>query len=156
MFLCGLQVPQRMYKEGLVPPAPDSGGSGKHGGVSAFLINGFQVRILFWQIKMAPELQQYTAFTVGNLGFYEFTCMLFRLCNTPVTFQCLMQNTLGELNPMYCVIYLDDIIVFSHTEEEHLECLCMVFERFREFNWKLKPSKCLFYQSEIVYLAHHI
>ena len=41
----------------------------------------------FWQIKMVPESQQYTAFTVGNLGIYEFTCMLFRLCNTPVTFQ---------------------------------------------------------------------
>ena len=40
----------------------------------------------FWQIKMAPGLQQYTAFTVGNLGFYEFTCMPFGLCNTPVMF----------------------------------------------------------------------
>ena len=50
----------------------------------------------FWQIKMAPELQQYMAFTVGNLVFYEFTRMLFRLCNAPAMFQCLMQNTLGE------------------------------------------------------------
>ena len=96
----------------------------------------------FWQIKMAPESQQYTAFMVGNPRFYEFTCMPFRLCNAPVTFQCLMQNTLGELNLMYCLIYLDDIIILGHTKEEHLECLCMVFERFREFNLKLKPSKC--------------
>ena len=88
----------------------------------------------FWQIKMAPELQQYTAFTVGNFRFYEFTHMLFRLCNTPVTFQHLMQNTLGELNLTYCVIYLDDVIVFGHIEEEHLEHLCVVFERFQEFN----------------------
>ena len=110
----------------------------------------------FWQIKMAPGSQQYTAFTVGNLGFYEFAHMLFRLCNAPATFQHLMQNTLGELNLTYCVIYLDDVIVFSRMEEEHLECLCMVFERFWEFNLKLKPSKCSFFQSEIVYLAHHI
>ena len=67
-----------------------------------------------------------------------------------------MQNTLGELNLTYCVIYLDDIIVFGHTEEEHLECLCMVLERFWEFNLKLKPSKCSFFQSEIMCLAHHI
>ena len=67
----------------------------------------------FWQIKMAPESQQYTAFMVGNLGFYEFTHMLFGLCNTPATFQRLMQNTLGELNLTYCVIYLDDVIIFS-------------------------------------------
>ena len=110
----------------------------------------------FWQIKMDPVSQQYTAFTVGNLGFYDFTRMLFGLCNTLVMFQHLIQNTLGELNLTYCVIYLDDVIVFSRTEEEHLECLCMVFERFREFNLNLKPSKCLFFQSEIMYLAHHV
>ena len=82
--------------------------------------------------------------------------MPFGLCNTPATFQYLMQNTLGELDLTYCVIYLDDVIVFGHTEEEHLECLHMVFERFQEFNLKLKPLKCSFFQSEIVYLAHHI
>ena len=110
----------------------------------------------FWQVRMAPESQQYTAFTVGNLGFYEFTRMPFGLCNTPATFQCLMQNTLGELNLTYCVIYLDDVIVYGHSEEEHLERLRIVLECFREFNLKLKPSKCSFFQSEIVYLMHHV
>ena len=57
---------------------------------------------------------------------------------------------------MYCVIYLDDVIVFGHSEEKHLEHLHVMFECFREFNLKLKPSKCLFFQSEIVYLAHHV
>ena len=110
----------------------------------------------FWQIKRAPESQQYTAFTVGNLRFSEFTHMPFVLCNTPATFQHLMQNTLGELNLTYCMIYLDDVIVFGHTEKEHLECLRVVFKRFWLFNLKLKPLKCLFFQSEIVYLAHHV
>ena len=105
---------------------------------------------------MAPKSQQYMAFTVSNLGFYEFTCMPFGLCNALATFQCLMQNTLGELNLRYCVIYLDDVIIFGRTEEEHLEHLHMVFERFWEFNLKLKPSKCSFFQLEIVYLAHHV
>ena len=77
----------------------------------------------FWQVCMAPESQQYTAFTVGNLGFYEFTRMPFGPCNRPMTFQCLMQNTLGELNLTYCVIYLDDVIIFGCTEEEHLKHL---------------------------------
>ena len=126
---------------------------------SAFLC-GLQVSMDlksgFWQIKMALGSQQYTAFMVGNLGFYEFTRMLFGLCNAPVTFQHLMQNTLGELNLTYCVIYLDDIMVSGCTEEEHLECLRVVFERFREFKLKPKPSKCSFFQSEIVYLAHHV
>ena len=61
-------------------------------------------------------------------------------------FQHLMQNTLGELNLTYCVIYLDDVIVFGRMEEEHLECLHMVFKRFQEFNLKIKPSKCSFFQ----------
>ena len=99
----------------------------------------------FWQIKMVPGLQQYTTFTVGNLGFYEFTHMPFGLCNVLATFQHLMQSTLGELNLTYCVIYLDDVIVFSRMEKEHLEHLRVVFERFQEFNLKLKPSKCSFF-----------
>ena len=107
----------------------------------------------FWQIKMAPESQQHTAFMVGNLGFYMFTHMPFRLCNVPATFHHLMQNTLGELNLTYCMIYLNDIIVFGHMEEEHL---CVMFKRFQEFNLKLKPSKCSFFQSEIMCLAHHV
>ena len=82
--------------------------------------------------------------------------MPFGLCNAPATFQRLMQNTLGELNLMYCIIYLDDVIVFGRTEKEHLEQLRVVFKRFREFNLKLKPSKCSFFQSEIMYLAHHV
>ena len=110
----------------------------------------------FWQVKMAPGSQPYMAFTVGNLGFYEFTQMPFGLCNTPATIQRLMQNTLGKLNLTYCIIYLDDIIVFGRMEEEHLECLQVVFEHFREFNLKLKPSKCNLFQSEIIYLVHHI
>ena len=67
----------------------------------------------FWQVNMAPESQQYTTFTVGNLRFYEFTHMPFGLCNALATFQHLMQNTLGELNLTYCIIYLDDVIVFG-------------------------------------------
>ena len=110
----------------------------------------------FWQVRMAPESQQYTTFTVGNLGFYEFTCMPFGFCNALATFQHLMQNTLGELNLTYWVIYLDDVIVFGCMEEEHLKHLWVVFEHFREFNLKLKPSKCSFFQSEIMYLMHHM
>ena len=107
-------------------------------------------------MKMALGSQQYTAFMVDNLGFYEFTHMPFGLFNALATFQCLMQNTLGELNMTYCIIYLDDMIMFGRTEEEHLEHLWVVFEHFRKFNLKLKPSKCSFFQSEIMYLVLHM
>ena len=61
----------------------------------------------FWQIKMDELSKQYTAFTVGNLDFFECDCMPFGLCNVLATFQQLMQNCLGELNLIYCPIYLD-------------------------------------------------
>ena len=67
----------------------------------------------FWQIKMDEASKKYTAFTVGNLGFFECDRMPFRLCNVPATFQQLMQNCMGELNFIYCLIYLDDLIMFS-------------------------------------------
>ena len=69
---------------------------------------------------MAEESRQYTTFTVGSMDVYEFLCMPYGLCNALAMFQCLMQNCLGELNLMYALIYLDDIIVYSKTEEEHL------------------------------------
>ena len=105
---------------------------------------------------MAKDSQQYTAFTVGSMGVYEFLRMLYGLCNAPATFQRLMQNCLGELNLTYALIYLEDVIVFSRTEEEHLHCLLVVFARFLEHGLKLKPSKCHFLQDEIAFLGHEI
>ena len=110
----------------------------------------------FWQVRMAKDSQQYTAFTVGSMAVYEFLRMPYGLCNAPVTFQRLMQNCLGELNLTYALIYLDDMIVFSRTEEEHLHRLWVVFGRFLEHGLKLKPSKCHFLQDGITFLDHEI
>ena len=110
----------------------------------------------FWQVPMDEESKQYTAFTLGSMGLYECKSMPFGLCNTPPTFQRLMLNCLGELNLTYCLIYLDDVIIFSRTEEEHLERMRVVFDRFREHGLKLKPSKCEVFKTEINYLAHHM
>ena len=110
----------------------------------------------FWQVKMLEKACQYTAFTVGSMGMYEFLRMPYGLCNMPATFQRLVQNCLGKLNLTYALIYLDDVIVYSHTEEEHLTRLRAVFERFRESGLKLKPSKCNFFRTEINYLGHTV
>ena len=88
----------------------------------------FDLKLGFWQIKMDEASKQYTAFTVGNLGFFKCDCMPFGLCNAPAMFQRLMQNCLGELNLDCCLIYLDDVIMFPWTVEEHLHRLCMVFD----------------------------
>ena len=79
--------------------------------------------------------------------------MPFGLCNAPPTFQRLMQNCLGELNLTYCLIYLDDMIVFSEMPEEHLQ---RMHDCLWEHGLKLKPSKCDVFKSEINYLAHHV
>ena len=108
----------------------------------------------FWQVPMDKESQQYTGFTVGDMGFFEFNRMPFGLCNAPATFQRLMQNCLGELNLMYTIIYLDDIVVFSKTEEEHLIRLRKVLEKISAEGLKLKPSKCDLFRTSTVYLGH--
>ena len=100
--------------------------------------------------------KKYTTFTVGNLGFFECDRMPFGLCNTPATFQQLIQNCMGELNLIYCLIYLDDLIVFSQMAEEHLHQLCVIFNQLREYNLKLKPSKCSLFKEKINYLAHQV
>ena len=112
------------------------------------------LKLGFWQIKIEEVFKQYTTFTVGNWGFFKCHCMSFGLCNVPVTFQRLMQNCLGKLNLIYCLIYLDDLIVFLQTAEEHLHRLRVVFNQLREYNLKLKPSKCNLFKEEINYLAH--
>ena len=116
----------------------------------------FDMNSGFWQVPMDEESKQCTAFTLGSMGLYECESMPFGLCNTLPTFQRLMQNCLGELNLTYCLIYLDDMIVFSKMPEEHLWRLCVVFNRLREHGLKLKPSKCDVFKLEINYLAHHV
>ena len=63
---------------------------------------------------------------------------------------------MGELNFIYCLIYLDDLILFSRTTEEHLHQLRVVFDHLREYNLKLKPLKCSLCREEIDYLADKV
>ncbi|MCG8049378.1 MAG: reverse transcriptase family protein, partial [Candidatus Thiodiazotropha endolucinida] len=71
----------------------------------------------YWQVELKEEDKAKTAFQVGNIGFFECNRMPFGLCNAPATFQRLMERAMGELNLRDCLIYLDDIIIFSETFE---------------------------------------
>ena len=77
----------------------------------------------YWQVEMDKMSKQLMAFTVGPLGFYECERMLFSLTNAPATFQRLMESCLGDLHLNWCIIYLDDIIVFSEMPKEHIKRL---------------------------------
>ena len=68
--------------------------------------------------------------------------------------QRLMESCLGELHLQYCIIYLDDIVIFSKTPKEHLHQLILVFQKISEAGLKLKPSKCEFFRTRLEYLGH--
>ena len=103
---------------------------------------------------MEEESKPLTAFTVGPLGFFECERMPFGLMNAPATFQRLMESCLGDLHLNWCIIYLDDIIVFSETPQEHIRGLHGVFQKLASAGLKLKPSKCEFSKKKITYLGH--
>ena len=100
----------------------------------------------YWQVEMDEKSIPLTAFTVGPLGFYECVQMPFGLTNAPATFQRLMESCLSDLHLNWCIIYLDDVIVFSKTPEEHIARLEAVFRKISDAGLKLKPSKCEFFK----------
>ena len=120
----------------------------------AQIFTSLDLKVGYWQVEMSEESIPYTAFTVGPLGFYECVRMPFGLTNAPATFQQLMESCLGDLHLKHCIIYLDDIIIFSKIPEEHLERLEQVFEKLSVAGLKLKLSKCEFFRSRIEYLGH--
>ena len=105
---------------------------------------------------MDEESKPLTAFTVGLLGFYECERMPFGLTNAPATFQRLMETCLGDLNLHWCIIYLDDIVIFSKDLSSHLERLEAVFQKLEEAGLKLKPSKCELFWRQLACLGHVI
>ena len=110
----------------------------------------------YWQVEMDEESKPLTAFTVGPLGFYECERMSFGLTNAPATFQGLMETCLGDLNLHWCIIYLDDIVIFAKDLANLLERLEAVFQKLEKAGLKLKPSKCELFWQQLAYLGHMI
>ena len=113
------------------------------------LANGFH------QVEMHPNDVEKTAFSTEQ-GHFEFKRMPFGLKNAPATFQRLMDNILKGLQEDTCMTYLDDIIVYSVSLEEHLIKLKKVFDRLAQANFKIKLEKCDFMKKELKYLGHVI
>lgn len=109
------------------------------------IFSTLDLRSGYWQIELHPTAKEKSAF-ITHKGLYEFTVLPFGLCNLPSTFQRLMEHVLRGLNWKTCLIYIDDIIIYSQSFEEHLQHLEDVFLRLRQANVKLKPSKCFFRQ----------
>ena len=109
-----------------------------------------------WQVPVSEESRPKTALVTPYGGLSEFTRLPFGLSNAPPTFQGLMHRLFEKEVYRTVLIFLDDVLAFSKTDDEHLANLRNVFQIFRVANLKLKPKKCRLFQSQVVYLGHII
>ena len=109
----------------------------------------------YYQVKMSDKSIEKTAFSCHE-GHFEFNRMPFGLCGAPCTFQKIVQDILANDNYKTCLAYLDNIIIFGRTLEEHNERLFHVLSKLREAGVKLSKEKCIFAQRKVRFLGHVI
>ena len=109
----------------------------------------------FYQLPMEPKSQNYTAFSTPS-GSFKWLRMPVGLTGSPNTFQSLMEHLLVGLTWSITVPYLHDCIIFSKTPEEHIKRLQQLFQRVREANLNINPTKCAFFQTKAQFLGHVI
>ena len=121
----------------------------------AVVFSKLDLRSGYHQIKIRKEDVPKTAFTT-RYGLYEYTVMSFGLTNAPATFSRLMNSVFMEYLDKFVVVYLDDILVYSKSKEEHEEHLRCVLNKLRENRLYAKFSKCEFWLPQVTYLGHVI
>jgi RNase H-like domain found in reverse transcriptase/Reverse transcriptase (RNA-dependent DNA polymerase)/Integrase zinc binding domain/Integrase core domain len=109
----------------------------------------------YYQVELEDESRPCTAFSTAN-QHYQLTRLPMGLKTSPAQFSRIMSLALSGLTQVNCWVYLDDILIFGNSLENHNKNLKQVLERLRETNLKLKPEKCKFLRKEIVYLGHKI
>ena len=109
----------------------------------------------YWQVGVHSEDQDQIAFAKAD-GLYNFKGMPYGLCNSEATFQRLMELILTGLHWSTCLLYVDDIICFSKTVDEHVARLDEILSRIRDAGLKLSPGKCKFFQHQVSFLGHTV
>lgn len=117
--------------------------------------SSMDLRSGYWQIPMADADKPKTAFVTPS-GLYQFDVIPFGLSNAPATFERMMDTVLRGLTWRTCLCYLDDVIVFSGSFNEHLHRLEEVLNCFLTANWQLNTKKCIFAARQIQVLGHII
>ena len=95
-----------------------------------------------------------TAFRAGSTRLYKFTHILFGLSNPGSSFCCLMEQCLGDQQFVTLLLYLNDICIFAPTINDMLDHIELVFDRLKQFNLKMKPKKCQFFDTSVLFLGH--
>ena len=108
----------------------------------------------YWQVPVAERDRQKTAFCTPESGLYEFVKMPFGLTNAPATFQRLINEVFKDDPFKHVPTFLDDLLVYSETPEEHLDNLEEFIQKLRAPGLNLKPKKCYFFQTQVNYLGH--
>ena len=108
-------------------------------------IDTLDLRSGYWQVPVEDTAKEKTAFSAGR-GLWQFQVIPFGLCNTPATFERLMEQVLSGLPLSVALVYIDDILVPGKTFDDHLSDLCMVFQHIRDAKLKLAPPKCMLLQ----------
>src|SRR5204863_9489413 len=107
----------------------------------------------YWQLRVAEGDVTKTAFNT-RYGKYEFLVMPFGLTNAPATFQTLMNSILRPYIDKFVLVYIDDLLIYSSSAEEHREHLRLVLEALRKHELFAKPSKCIFDSPEDEFCGH--
>ncbi|MES9882597.1 MAG: reverse transcriptase family protein, partial [Sedimenticola sp.] len=110
----------------------------------------------FYQVPIDQQDRHKTAFRVGSGGLYEYLRMPMGLCNSPGTFQRLKEVCLAQANIDNLLIYLDDILVYSRSIDDHIARLQYVFSRLQAHGLKMKLRKCHFFQRKVTFLGHQV
>jgi hypothetical protein len=121
----------------------------------ASVFSKIDLRSGYHQLMIRPSDIPKTAI-ITKYGLYEFTVMSFGLTNAPAFFMNLMNSVFMDYLDKFMVVFIDDILIYSQSEGEHVNHLKMVLQRLREHQLYAKLSKCEFWINEVLFLGHII
>jgi hypothetical protein len=113
------------------------------------------LKLGYHQLRIRPSDILKTSF-ITKYGLYEYMVMSFGLTNAPTFFMNLMNSVFIDYLDKFVVVFIDDILIYSQSEEEHVDHLNMVLQRLREHQLYAKLSKCEFWIDEVLFLCHII